>query len=102
MKAYQIQAGAGLGGLERVERPSRDPGAYEIRVRVDAAALNHRDLSFARGQFYNPPSYPIVPLVAKRATRRSVTFSPVFAAAAFTTWASVSDLSCDHCLFSSA
>ncbi|MCX4176520.1 MULTISPECIES: zinc-dependent alcohol dehydrogenase family protein [Paraburkholderia] len=63
MKAYQIQAGAGLGGLERVERPSRDPGAYEIRVRVDAAALNHRDLSFARGQFYNPPSYPIVPLV---------------------------------------
>jgi NADPH:quinone reductase-like Zn-dependent oxidoreductase len=63
MKAYQIQAGAGIAGLERVERPSRDPGAHEIRVRVDAAALNHRDLSFARGQFYSPPSYPIVPLV---------------------------------------
>jgi NADPH:quinone reductase-like Zn-dependent oxidoreductase len=63
MKAYQIQAGAGIAGLERVERPSRDPGAHEIRVRVDAAALNHRDLSFARGQFYSPPGYPIVPLV---------------------------------------
>ncbi|WP_429257799.1 zinc-dependent alcohol dehydrogenase family protein [Paraburkholderia sp. GAS334] len=63
MKAYQIQAGAGIAGLERVERQSQDPGASEIRVRVDAAALNHRDLSFARGQFYSPPSYPIIPLV---------------------------------------
>ncbi|SOF00527.1 NADPH:quinone reductase [Burkholderia sp. OK233] len=63
MKAYQIQAGAGIAALERVERPGRNPGTHEIKVRVDAAALNHRDLSFARGQFYSPPSYPIVPLV---------------------------------------
>ncbi|WP_429341722.1 zinc-dependent alcohol dehydrogenase family protein [Paraburkholderia sp. GAS42] len=63
MKAYQIQAGAGIAGLERVERQSEDPGASEIRVRVDAAALNHRDLSFARGQFYSRPGYPIIPLV---------------------------------------
>ena len=63
MNSYQIQSGAGIAGLERVERPSRNPAAHEITVRVDAAALNHRDLSFAKGQFYNPPSHPIVPLV---------------------------------------
>ena len=63
MKAYQIQAGAGIAGLERVERAVRAPDANEIRVRLDAAALNYRDLSFARGEFYNPPSDPIIPLV---------------------------------------
>jgi NADPH:quinone reductase-like Zn-dependent oxidoreductase len=63
MKAYQIQAGSGIAGLHRVERVSRALEADEIRVRVSAAALNHRDLSFAKGQFYNPPDYPLVPLV---------------------------------------
>lgn len=63
MKAYQVKAGAGIAGLELVERPSRDPGANEIRVRIDATSLNNRDLSFARGAFYSSPSYPIVPLV---------------------------------------
>ena len=63
MKAYQIQAGAGVAGLERVERASREPGTGEIRVRIGAAALNYRDISFAKGQFYNSPSYPLIPLV---------------------------------------
>lgn len=63
MKTYQILAGAGIAGLELVERPTRAPNANEIRVRINASALNHRDLSFARGQFYNPPDHPIVPLV---------------------------------------
>jgi len=62
-KAYQIQAGTGIAGLKRVERVSRALEADEIRVRVSAAALNYRDLSFAKGQFYNPPDYPLVPLV---------------------------------------
>lgn len=63
MKAYQILAGAGIAGLEPVERPELTPQAHEIKVRIDATSLNHRDLSFARGQFYNPPSDPIIPLV---------------------------------------
>lgn len=63
MKAFQIKAGAGLAGLERVERAGREPIGNEIRVRIDAAALNHRDLSFAKGQFYNPPGHPLIPLV---------------------------------------
>jgi NADPH:quinone reductase-like Zn-dependent oxidoreductase len=60
MKAYQIKAGTGVAGLERVVRVSREPGAGEIRVRMGAAALNYRDISFAKGQFYNPPSYPLI------------------------------------------
>jgi NADPH:quinone reductase-like Zn-dependent oxidoreductase len=63
MKAYELQSGGGIGGLKRVELPSRDVGAHEIRVRIDAASLNNRDLSFARGHFYNPPARPLVPLV---------------------------------------
>jgi NADPH:quinone reductase-like Zn-dependent oxidoreductase len=63
MKAYQILAGSGIAGLKPVERPDRSPEAGEIKVRIDATSLNHRDLSFARGQFYNPPAYPIIPLV---------------------------------------
>ncbi len=63
MKAYQLQSGGGIGGLQRVEQPSRDLGANEIRVRIGAASLNHRDLSFAHGHFYNPPAHPLIPLV---------------------------------------
>jgi NADPH:quinone reductase-like Zn-dependent oxidoreductase len=63
MKAFQIKAGSGLVGLEPVERTGREPVGDEIRVRINAAALNYRDLSFAKGQFYNPPSHPLIPLV---------------------------------------
>src|SRR5450830_513937 len=63
MKAYQILAGSGIVGLEPIERSARTPDAQEIKVRIEATSLNPRDLSFARGQFYNPPSEPIIPLV---------------------------------------
>jgi len=63
MKAYQILAGAGHTGLKPVERTSREPDADEFRVGIAAAALNNRGLSFARGQFHNPPSHPLIPLV---------------------------------------
>lgn len=63
MKAYQLQAGAGTSALVQTELSSRPLGPREVRVRMRAAALNARDLAFARGAFYNPPSHPIVPLV---------------------------------------
>lgn len=63
MKAYQILVGAGPGGLKQVERESTALGPNDIRVLLSAAAMNYRDLSFARGQFYNPPNYPLIPLV---------------------------------------
>jgi D-arabinose 1-dehydrogenase-like Zn-dependent alcohol dehydrogenase len=49
-------AGPG-GGLEASQRPQRDPGHGEVRVRVEACGLCHSDLLSAR----LAPSYPIVP-----------------------------------------
>jgi NADPH:quinone reductase-like Zn-dependent oxidoreductase len=63
MKAFQIKAGCGLVGLEPVERAGRELAGDEIRVRVNAAALNYRDLSLAKGQFYNPPVIHSCPLL---------------------------------------
>ena len=63
MKAYQLQAGTGIAGLQLIERLERAPTVNEIRVRIVAASLNHRDLSFARGLFNNSPGHPIIPLV---------------------------------------
>ena len=55
MKAYQIQAGAGTADLALAERPHRTPGPADIRVRMQAASVNARDLAFARGTFPNVP-----------------------------------------------
>ncbi len=63
MRAYQLRSGAGIEGLDQIERPSATPGPGEIRICLAAAALNARDLAFARGQFYNPPAHPLIPLV---------------------------------------
>lgn len=63
MNAYVLQSGAGIAGLQKVNLPSRNPDADEIRVQIKSVSLNSRDLSFARGQFPNPAPDPIVPLV---------------------------------------
>ncbi|HEY0121185.1 MAG TPA: NAD(P)-dependent alcohol dehydrogenase [Rhizobium sp.] len=63
MKAYQIKAGDGLEGLRLVERASIGVSSDQIRVHIKAVALNARDISFAKGQFYNSPAHPLVPLV---------------------------------------
>ncbi|TCL04633.1 zinc-dependent alcohol dehydrogenase family protein [Sodalis ligni] len=63
MRTYQLQSGAGIGALVQTDLASRPLGPRDVRVRMRAAALNARDLAFARGAFYNPPSHPIVPLV---------------------------------------
>lgn len=62
MKAYTLLAGAGLAGLRQAEAEPRPLGAYDVRVAVRAAALNYRDLQFARGQYPNTPPHPLVPL----------------------------------------
>lgn len=63
MKAYHIKPGAGLDSLAIVEQASRELAHDEIRVRVEVAALNHRDLSIAAGRFPNLPEHALVPLV---------------------------------------
>ena len=62
MKAYALLAGAGLAGLRQADAEPRPLGACDVRVAVRAAALNYRDLQFARGQYPNTPPHPLVPL----------------------------------------
>src|ERR1700677_41005 len=51
MQALQLKAADGpqSASLAEVERP--DPKSGEIRVRIAAAALNHRELWITRGQY---------------------------------------------------
>jgi NADPH:quinone reductase-like Zn-dependent oxidoreductase len=52
MRAYEIVAGSStLDGLRRCERPDPVPRPNEILVRIEAAALNYRDLLIARGHY---------------------------------------------------
>lgn len=62
MKAYRLTPGAGLSGLERIDLPTPQPGPHEVVVRMHAAALNYRDLMFARGNYLNRGWEPLVPL----------------------------------------
>jgi NADPH:quinone reductase-like Zn-dependent oxidoreductase len=52
MRAYEIVAGSStLDGLRRCERPDPKPLPTQILVRIQAAALNYRDLLIARGHY---------------------------------------------------
>lgn len=51
ISAYRLRRGAGIGGLDRVELDSPAPRGNEVRVRIGAVSLNHRDLMFADSRF---------------------------------------------------
>lgn len=44
MKAYQLHADGGVGRLVRVDVAEPEPAQGEVRMRVEAASLNYRDL----------------------------------------------------------
>jgi NADPH:quinone reductase-like Zn-dependent oxidoreductase len=48
--------------LAEVERPPVVAGPGEVVVRMKAASLNYRDLALVRGEYGNPPRFPLVPL----------------------------------------
>src|SRR5258707_10957292 len=52
----------GPGNVAIVERPLLDIKPSEVRIRVRAASLNHRDLLVARGQLSADTKLPLVPL----------------------------------------
>lgn len=62
MKVYQLASGAGIDGLRLVDRPAPPLEATEVRVRIDTAALNFRDLMFADGVYGVPVGEVVVPL----------------------------------------
>ncbi len=59
--AMELTGGFGIDRLDLQERPVRDPGPGEARLRVEFASLNRRDLLLVEG-VYNPRQMlPIVP-----------------------------------------
>lgn len=60
-KAWALRGGFGIDRLAPEERPTREPGFGEARVRVEWVSLNRRDLLLVEG-VYNPrQALPIVP-----------------------------------------
>jgi NADPH:quinone reductase-like Zn-dependent oxidoreductase len=62
--SYLLESPPNGGALEprRADRPTVDPGAGEIRVRVTARSLNYRDLLMRRGQSASGAGGGVVPL----------------------------------------
>ena len=60
--AYQLRAGAGPDGLHLASVPRGPLEDHDVRVAIRAAALNYRDLVFARGQYGEAPDRALVPL----------------------------------------
>lgn len=58
MQAYVIQAGEGPQGLQRRDIVDTPLAPHEVRVRVHAVSLNHRDLTFAKRPATTPPQIP--------------------------------------------
>jgi NADPH:quinone reductase-like Zn-dependent oxidoreductase len=52
MQAWQIKS-FGIDSLELAERPTPEPGAGQVRVKVGAVSFNYRDLLMVKGK-YNP------------------------------------------------
>lgn len=61
MRAWVLAGGFGVDCLTLVDRERQQLGAHEVRVRMEAASLNYRDLLMVRGE-YNPRlTLPLVP-----------------------------------------
>lgn len=60
MKAIRIHQPGGIGVLSYDEVPVPEPNIGEVRVRLRAAGVNHRDIWVREGQF-GPFSEPIIP-----------------------------------------
>lgn len=61
MKARVIRAHGGFEALEPAEVPLPEPGAGEVRVRLQAMALNHLDLWVRRGVPGHTFPLPLIP-----------------------------------------
>jgi NADPH:quinone reductase-like Zn-dependent oxidoreductase len=61
MRAFVFENELSLDGLRAVDRPPPFPGPGQVLLRMQAAALNYRDLSIARGEYGRYP-LPLVPV----------------------------------------
>ncbi|THA42816.1 hypothetical protein E6R62_37710 [Streptomyces sp. A1136] len=61
MKAYQLRPGAGVAELALTRIATPQPRPHEVLIKTHAAALNYRDLMYARGNYINLADAPLVP-----------------------------------------
>lgn len=62
MRAYEVRGAFGIENLALAVRPTPEPGAGEVRVRMLAASINYRDLLMVRGHYNPRQPLPLVPL----------------------------------------
>ncbi len=62
MKVYEVQQAFGLSNLRLAERPSPQPGPWDVRVRIHANSLNYRDLLMVLGHYNPRQPLPLIPL----------------------------------------
>jgi NADPH:quinone reductase-like Zn-dependent oxidoreductase len=60
-RAWALRGGFGVDRLALEERPIREPGFGEARVRVEWVSLNRRDLLLVEGVYNPKQALPIVP-----------------------------------------
>ena len=61
MRAYEIVGANGIDALHLTERPSQEPGAGEVLVRIRASSLNYRDLMTILDPESRAIPYPRIP-----------------------------------------
>ena len=61
MRCVQLTA-SGLENLKVVSGEAPEPGPGEVRVRMQAAAINYRDFMIAAGIYGGGKEYPLIPL----------------------------------------
>lgn len=62
MKVWAYTGTIALETLREYERPDPVPGPGQVLLRMEAAALNYRDLAIARGNYHVGVSAPLIPL----------------------------------------
>lgn len=61
MRVFELQGGFGLDHLVATERPDPEPGPGQVRLRLEAASLNYRDLLMATGRYNPKQPLPLIP-----------------------------------------
>ncbi|KUY95411.1 NADPH:quinone oxidoreductase [Burkholderia territorii] len=62
MHAWQIKPGDGIAALRRIDATPRAVGPTDVVVRIHSAALNYRDLMFARGDYLGIGKDALIPV----------------------------------------
>ena len=61
MHAWLCENPVGVEALRWTERPTPEPGAGEVRIRIAAASLNFPDLLIVQNKYQMKPELPFVP-----------------------------------------